>query len=301
MNRVQPQVTEAMLSVTRREAAHRRIARIALPLFGVLMVAACVIGLQFGSLSPFRLFLLCLSGLFYLLSYSSLIRLQWSVGMIPQAGIGAYFFVLAALWNIMTSRTVPTAVLVPLWIVMAAAGLVVIFLLVLLAVMLFGSLPPMSRGSYTVIVLGCKLKNGRPGRMLRRRLNRAVSELNRHPDVMCIVSGGRAPDQPCAEADAMFEYLTAAGIDGSRILVEPLSSTTYENFLFSSELLSERNLPRRLGVVSDRFHQFRAGRIARTAGIDSFPISCCTAWYVAIQFWMRDALCIVERLIKGHW
>jgi len=57
----------------------------------------------------------------------------------------------------------------------------------------------------------------------------------------------------------------------------------------------------RAGVVTDRFHQFRSGRIARTARMDSFPVSCGTAWYFSVQFWMRDMLCITERLIRGHW
>ena len=293
------QVTEAMLAITRREAGHKRLARLALPLLGIIMVIAGAVGLQHGQLSPVRTAALLLSGAFYLLSYSTLICGQWTIGMIPQAGIGAYFFSLAALWPVI--RGLPVVWQTAAWGVLGIIGIIVLFFLGLLMIMLVGSIAPRNRGEYTLMVLGCKLKNGRPGRMLRRRLDKAIRELNSDRRLLCVVSGGRAPDQPCAEAEAMAAYLTEKGIAQERIIVEKLSSTTYENFLFSRELLERSGLPVRVGVVTDRFHQFRSGRIARTAGMDSFPVSCRTVWYLAVQFWMRDALCIVERLIKGHW
>ncbi len=300
MERERIEITAAAQAISRREASHKKMARMALPALGVVMALAGIIGLPGSALSPIRLASLCLSGLFYLLSYSTLICGQWTIGMIPQAGIGAYFFALAALWPALCPPS-PVWLRVILWIVFGGAGAVVLFFLALLVIMFFGSLPPKSRGEYTLMVLGCKLKNGKPGRMLRRRLNKAVRELERDPELMCVVTGGRAPDQQLAEAQAMESYLLEHGISRERIIAETLSSTTYENFLFSRRLLEERGLPSRAGVVTDRFHQFRSGRIARTAGMDSFPISCRTAWYLAVQFWMRDALCIVERLMTGHW
>lgn len=293
------EITAAMEAITRRETGHKRMARVILPLLGIVMIAVGIVGLGVRELLGLRLTALMLSGLFYILSYSTLICGQWTIGMIPQAGIGAYFFILAALWPVVCA--LPGMWQWAAWAVFSLAGSAVLFFIGILIVMFVGSVPPRHRGEYTLMILGCKLKNGRPGRMLRRRLDKAVSELERHGGIMCVVSGGRAPDQPLAEAEAMAAYLTEKGIAPERIIVEKLSSTTYENFLFSKELLTERGLPCRVGVVSDRFHQFRSGRIARTAQMDSFPVSCRTAWYLAVQFWMRDALCILERIIKGHW
>ena len=233
-------------------------------------------------------------------SYSTLIYGKWTIGMIPQAGIGGYFFILAALWPAICSME-PVWLRAAVWVLFCAAGAVVLFFIALLLVMLVGSVSPGARGNYTLMVLGCKLKDGKPGRMLRRRLEKAARELHSDKELVCIVSGGRAPDQQYAEAEAMELYLIEKGISPDRIIVEKLSSTTYENFLFGAEILEQKGLSPRVGVVTDRFHQFRSGRIARSAGIDSFPVSCSTLWYLAVQFWMRDALCIVERLIKGHW
>lgn len=300
MNSGCTQVTAAAEAIKRREDGQKRIAKLAVPLFGALMTVSAIVGCSLAPPSGVRLWVMVLSGIFYVMSYSTLICGQWTVGMIPQAGVAAYFFLLASLASAAWSGS-PDWLRVVMLIVFGAAGAVVLFVLVTLIIMLLGSFSPRRRGEYTLMVLGCKLKDGKPGRMLRRRLKKAVSELEMNNSLACVVSGGRAPDQSLAEAEAMAEYLLENGISRERIIVEALSSTTYENFLFSEKMLAERKLPQRVGVVTDRFHQFRSGRIARSAGIDSFPISCRTAWYLAMQFWMRDVLCIAERIIRGHW
>ncbi len=301
MNNDRAQVTAAAEAIRRREDGQKRITKIVVPLFGLVMIGAEVLaGCSSVQTTAAETAVMVMSALFYLMSYSSLINATWTIGMIPQAGIGAYFFVLAALFPWL-AQCESIAVRVLFGLLFAAAGTVVLFVLCVLAVMLVGSISPAHRGEYTLMVLGCKLKNGRPGRMLRRRLRKAVSELVKHPEIKCVVSGGRAPDQPCAEAEAMADSLVEMGIQRERIIVEKLSSTTYENFLFTGEILRRAGVPARVGVVTDRFHQFRSGRIARSADMDSFPISCSTVWYLSVQFWMRDVLCIAERIIRGHW
>ncbi len=299
MNKEKSKVTDAALAIKHREDGQKRITKIAVPAFGLIMLVSGVAGNMLMPAEGLRLWVMIASAVFYLMSYSSLVS-AWTIGMIPQAAVGAYFFVLAALMP-------PVAQTGALWLrvaavtVFAAAGAVVLYIFIVLVVMFAGSFSPGKRGEYTLLVLGSKLKNGKPGRMLLRRLNKAAAELKKNPTLVCVVSGGRAPDQPCAEAEAMRDCLLEKGIEPERIIVENMSSTTYENFLFSGKLLEESGLPRRVGVVTDRFHQFRSGRIARTAGIKSFPVSCGTAWFLTVQFWMRDMLCITERMIRGHW
>jgi|GEM_PF-791801 len=300
MNADRAGVTAAAEAIRHRELRQQRITMAVVPALGVLMALSAAAAALSVSPSAFGIAIMTLSGIFYLMSYSCLISSQWTIGMIPQAGIGAYFFILSALLPTVTSCEHEWVKAV-FGLVSAAAGIPVAFILCVLTVMLFGSFSPSDRGEYTLLVLGCKLKDGKPGRMLRRRVQKAAHEMKKDPCRMCVLSGGRAPDQPCAEAEAMADYLVELGVDKGRIIKESLSSTTYENFLFSGKLLENNKLPRRVGVVTDRFHQFRSGRIARSAGMESFPVSCSTVWYLAVQFWMRDVLCIAERLIKGHW
>lgn len=64
----------------------------------------------------------------------------------------------------------------------------------------------------TVIVLGCRVKNGLPTRMLRKRLDCAFEYLNKNPESCCILSGGKGDDEIISEAEAMYRYLLNKGI-----------------------------------------------------------------------------------------
>ena len=62
----------------------------------------------------------------------------------------------------------------------------------------------------------------------------------------------------------MRGYLLQAGIEESRILVEDASSNTYENLVFSGELLDREN--DKVVIVTNNFHVFRALSIAKKQG-----------------------------------
>lgn len=295
------EITEAAQAIHRREVRQARITRAGLLVFAAVMAVCAYFGCAALPAAGLRLAVMIGSGVIYLMSFSALVCSQWTIGMLPQAGIGAYFFSLAALWPLLTAQK---PLIADIAIIAAAGlpGLLVLFFIVTCAVMLFASFAPAPRDeAFTPVVLGCKLKGDKPGRMLRRRLDRAARLMNKMPDSVCIVTGGRAPDSEYAEAEVMRRYLMGKGIPAERILAETAASTTFENFAFSRRIIAERGLPERVGIISDRFHQFRAARIARQAGLVSFPICCETAWYICVQFWMREVLCIAERVIRGHW
>ena len=114
----------------------------------------------------------------------------------------------------------------------------------------------------TVVVLGCKVKGTVPSLMLQRRLEAAKGYLQQHPEVSCIVSGGKGTGEDISEAQAMKTYLTAAGIAADRILMEDRSTDTHENLLFSKQILEQQGLPNRITILTDGFHQYRAHRMA---------------------------------------
>ena len=87
----------------------------------------------------------------------------------------------------------------------------------------------------TVVVLGCKVKGTVPSLMLQRRLEAAKDYLQQHPDIPCIVSGGKGTGEDISEAQAMKTYLTAAGIAADRILMEDRSTDTHENRFWSNK------------------------------------------------------------------
>ena len=63
-----------------------------------------------------------------------------------------------------------------------------------------------------VIVLGCQVKGERPSLMLTGRMDAAIRYLQDHPDVLCVVSGGKGDGEMITEAECMFRYMTARGI-----------------------------------------------------------------------------------------
>lgn len=117
-----------------------------------------------------------------------------------------------------------------------------------------------------LIVLGCQVNGTTPSFTLRQRLDAAVSYLNTYPDARCIVSGGMGPGEDITEAACMYTYLTDAGIDSGRILLEERSTSTMENLRFSMELMEPGAT---VAIVSNEFHLYRAGEMAKSLGLDA--------------------------------
>ena len=117
-----------------------------------------------------------------------------------------------------------------------------------------------------LIVLGCQVNGTVPSRMLRQRLNAAVDYLNTYPDSTAIVSGGIGPGERITEAACMADYLTAAGIDPDRIILETKATSTMENLRFSLSLMDPNSTA---AIVSNEFHLYRAGQMAQRLGLEA--------------------------------
>ncbi len=117
-----------------------------------------------------------------------------------------------------------------------------------------------------LIVLGCQVNGTTPSLMLRQRLDAAANYLNTYPDAQCIVSGGMGPGEDITEAACMYTYLTGAGIDEGRILLEDRSTSTMENLRYSMEFMAPGAT---VAIVSNEFHLYRAGQMAKSLGLDA--------------------------------
>ncbi|WP_124101045.1 YdcF family protein [Ruminococcus sp. Marseille-P6503] len=146
-----------------------------------------------------------------------------------------------------------------------------------------------------LIVLGCKVNGKRPSRMLRRRLNAAFEYMSEHKSVRCIVSGGKGSDEKITEAEAMKRYLVSKGIDADRIIKEEKSFSTDENMKNSLEIVDMLGLERRITVVTDGFHQYRAGLIAKKRGAEEVhAISARTEPRYIFTYWIREWLGLIK-------
>ena len=89
-----------------------------------------------------------------------------------------------------------------------------------------------------------------------------------------VVTGGRmnGPSEPAC-AEVMRDFLTELGVNGSDISVEGDSQTTHENAANSRKLLEPRGV-RRVVLVTDAAHMFRAERCFRKQGLEVVPAPC---------------------------
>lgn len=142
--------------------------------------------------------------------------------------------------------------------------------------------------SVTVVVLGCHVKGTRPSKALRQRLTAAERFLKEHPDAVCILSGGQGEDEEIPEADCMYRELTAAGIAPGRLFREDRSTSTRENLLFSQNIINDNGLPETVVVVTNEYHQYRAGLIAGALGMETYAVSAPSGVGLLPTYWVRE-------------
>ncbi|MFJ7981146.1 YdcF family protein [Lysinibacillus xylanilyticus] len=159
---------------------------------------------------------------------------------------------------------------------------------------------PAANGTATyIIVLGAKVKpGGIPSLSLKNRLEEAVKYLNKYPHVKVIVSGGQGADEDQTEASVMFKYLQDKGIDTSRILVEEQSTSTYENLLFSKELLPKGT--KKITILSNDFHLKRAKYLAESLGFEVDVVAAETPKSVEIKLKLRERAALLKTYIIGY-
>ena len=149
----------------------------------------------------------------------------------------------------------------------------------------------------TVIVLGCQVKDGKPSEMLKRRLDTAIEYLEIHPECAVIVTGAKGRGEDSAEADVMYTYLLSGGIEADRIYKENQAKSTSENLRYSARIIERESLDTDVIIVSDAFHQYRAGRFAREHGLTPSPLSSSTPFFVFITYWFREILAVLRMYI----
>lgn len=153
-----------------------------------------------------------------------------------------------------------------------------------------------------VIVLGCGIfPDGNLTLSLKNRLDAAYNFLTAHPQAACIVSGGQGENEPIPEAVAMQRYLISRGIDDSRVFVEAQSASTEENIEFSLDIIEKNNLSRRVALVTNDYHIFRASILAGRLGLDAYGIPSPTPSRVWLSSHVRECMAIVKTVVFPEW
>jgi uncharacterized SAM-binding protein YcdF (DUF218 family) len=120
-----------------------------------------------------------------------------------------------------------------------------------------------------IVVLGTAQFNGRPGRVLQARLDRALAVYEEGLSPWVVVTGGRAPGDAFTEAEAARDYLLERGVPTEAILLENEGRDSWDSMRGVAALLGELGL-RQVLLVSDGFHLFRVKLMARELGLVPF-------------------------------
>lgn len=222
---------------------------------------------------------------------------NFNLGVILPAVLGVPLLLLGAFMHHMDSGFLS----VLKWIVLGCYALGAVFLLVVGILMGTAAKRADKVDADALIVLGAAVHGDRVTWVLSNRLDTAADYLAAHPDAVCIVSGGQGDGETVTEASAMKQYLVERkGIDASRILIEDKATSTLENFQYSKALI-EANLGKnaRIAFVTTDFHVFRAGLVAKKAGIDAVGIAAPDVWYIRINNFLRECVGITVYGLRG--
>ena len=150
-----------------------------------------------------------------------------------------------------------------------------------------------------IIVLGAQMKPAGPSAVLKFRLDAAYDYLVENENTICILSGGQGSNEPCSEAEGMYQYLTDKGIAPKRLLMEDQSTDTSENIAYSMTLIGENDTS--VGIVTNNFHVFRGVRLAKAAGMqDVCGIAARSNVYFQLNNMVREFFGIMKDLVCGN-
>ncbi len=174
---------------------------------------------------------------------------------------------------------------------------------VLFGAVLYGGYDHISGQPETMLILGCQVHPWGPSILLRDRLDEALDYLEDHPDMTVIVSGGKGSDEHASEAQVMRDYLVEKGIGSERVLVEDQSHNTFQNIIYSAQLMQEQGIDPEQGVlmVSNGFHLTRARMLWQRVTGQGKHLSTLAApsSHAPSRLWMyiREPLALVKSFI----
>lgn len=120
-----------------------------------------------------------------------------------------------------------------------------------------------------ILVLGCGVHDdGSPSDMLHDRLRRGVElyELGTSPKLLMSGDHGR---KGYDEVDAMKSFAVEAGIPSEDVFMDHAGFSTYESMYRAKEIFQAKKIV----IVSQEYHLYRAIYIAESLGMEAYGVS----------------------------
>lgn len=148
----------------------------------------------------------------------------------------------------------------------------------------------------TLIVLGAKINEDTPSLSLEYRLERALEEYKKNPELQIIVSGAQGVDEDYTEAFIMKKYLVEHGVLEDNILMEERATSTQENIEYSFKLIGD---DQHVGIVSNDYHLLRSKIIANRLGKEVSLLAARTPKVTMIKMNIREVLALFKTILLG--
>ncbi|WP_195467165.1 YdcF family protein [Clostridium sp. D43t1_170807_H7] len=150
-----------------------------------------------------------------------------------------------------------------------------------------------------LVVLGAGLRGNSISASLLYRLETTLDFHEMYPDVRIVVSGGQGKGENMAEALAMRNFLVDNGVDPSLIIMENKSTDTYENFLYTKEVLEEETGKEgfTITIISNNFHMYRAKFLAKEVGFSTYGYPAPSHKASALVFYVREFFGVIKAYI----
>ena len=121
-----------------------------------------------------------------------------------------------------------------------------------------------------IIVLGCQVKSdGSLSHMLRDRLIRALELYNAGAAPKLLMSGDHG-HKKYNEVGAMKNYATENGVPPANVFMDHAGFSTYETIYRAKEVFEAKKVI----IVTQEYHLYRALYIAKKLGVDAYGVSC---------------------------
>jgi uncharacterized SAM-binding protein YcdF (DUF218 family) len=252
-----------------------------------------IISKKLGILENAAKVVLMMTGLILVLNASVLfLIINFNVGLIITLAFGMFLVLYSAFYNQINSLTGKGLLKLckyAVWLGVAFMSAVILFIAT------YGQIDTTDYNEDAIIVLGAGIQGETVTLPLMYRLDMCVEYISKNPDAVIVVSGGQGFQEDITEALAMERYLVRKGVPREKILKEEKATSTYENFVFSKEILDEHfKRPYKVVFITNDFHIYRASGIAKVAGLKSNHIHTKLQWYIIPVTYMREFLAVIK-------
>lgn len=140
-----------------------------------------------------------------------------------------------------------------------------------------------------ILVLGCQVRSdGTPSAMLEDRLNTGVSLYQNHVAPKMIMSGDHQSVY-YNEVKVMKDYAVNQNVSSSNIFLDHAGVSTYDSIIRAKEIFHVRKIV----IVTQSYHLYRALYIAKSIGLEAYGVSSDTVTYS--NQWYREGREVLAR------